>query len=90
MLTKTIYLNRHKAKKYDYKEFMAKYDADVNKYNLLAGAPILVNVEGTYINANQLLELCKPSIKMTVSNYIESLKCPTSEYHEFLEFKWAD
>ncbi len=97
MLTKTIYLNRHKAKKYDYKEFMAKYDDKSSiSYKMLVGTPLLICVEGTHIEANQLTELCKPHLRMTVNRFIMSLRNPSLynrkpvDEEVVLGFKWAD
>lgn len=89
-MNRTIYLDYNIARIQnlivDREQFIKKYDIE-DKYQLTQGAPILINVDGSYVNSNDLLNLCKPYQKMTVNKWLIGLKHPTESLN-YLEFKW--
>lgn len=65
-MSRTIYLLYRKARPIDRKEFMEKYSnttqskfASSATYTMLKGTPILINIEGTLVEAITLPEILK-------------------------------
>lgn len=96
---KTIYLNIYKAKFVDYKDYMNKYaitkldvngfdDTIIQHYKLLNGAPQIINVEGSYVKLNNLLELSSPSDQSIVNQYIMAIKNVDESPMPNIQFKW--
>ena len=100
----TVYLNRTKAVNnkwiHDYKKYMDEYAVvkktitafpeDISQpYKLLAGAPKLVCVEGTYVEANRLTDLCNTNVKLLVNQWLIAVNNPESFKPQFtINFKW--
>lgn len=86
----TIYLDYYKANKVDLKEYYRKYDDPKSSYKLLNGAPLLVNVEGHYVKANDLPDLvCNRRFIPLVNKWIMELKNPSNvSSRGTLDFKW--
>jgi len=86
----TIYLNRYKAKTVDLKEYYGTYDNNRQTYKLLKGAPLLVNVQGSYVEANDLPKLvCNKCNAIIVNQWLLELRNPTDTDHfTVLNFKW--
>ena len=97
MKTRTIYLLYNKAKPIDRKAFMAKFTCNDNSkyayaqtYKMLVGTPILVNVEGTLIEASTLLDIIKNKRDYNIVNgYIASLKSSEYRLPRQIKFKWS-
>ncbi len=96
---KTVYLNYYKANLIDYKEYMDKYsikktdvngfdDTVIQPYKLLIGAPQIINVEGSYIELNDLLRLSSLRDKTIINTYITAVKSNAECLIPFVEFKW--
>ena len=84
----TIYLNRSKAKTVDLKEHNQKYDSSIS-YKLIKGAPILVNVEGSYVEANDLPNLVVNRRHIIIVNqWLLELRNPIEKRASPLHFKW--
>lgn len=86
----TIYLNRYKAKLVNLREFYKTYDNNRQTYNLLKGAPLLVNVQGGYVEANDLPNLvCNRRFVPIVNQWLLELRNPIDTDHfTVLNFKW--
>jgi len=96
---KTVYLNYYKANLIGYKEYMDKYsikktdvngfdDTVIQPYKMLIGAPQIINVEGSYIELNDLLRLSSPKDKLIINTYITAVKSGDEGLIPFVEFKW--
>lgn len=97
---KTVYLNYYKANLIDYKEYMKKFsitkfdvngfdDTIIQPYKLLIGAPQIINVEGSYIELNDLLKLSSSKDKLIINAYIMAVKNNVDEKSiPNIEFKW--
>lgn len=86
-----VYLNYYKAEKVDRDKFFAKYDNPKASYKLLQGAPLLVNVEGSYVQAFDIPELITNRsfrVLSAVNRWLIDLKNPTNQGSEVLEWKW--
>lgn len=87
----TVYLNMYKANKVDLKEHNQMYDGSNLSYKLLQGAPLLINVEGSYINANDLPNLVvNKSQLFAVNQWLIELKNPqpNTKHSVMLNFRW--
>ncbi len=99
----TIYLDYYKAKLVDRGKFMEKYNlekVDVNgvpfrviqPYKLLVGAPLLLNVEGSCIKVNDVMDLIVNRNQRTlaaVNRWLAELKDPSNVCDGvILDFKW--
>lgn len=85
-----VILNYYKAhKEVDLKEFYKKYDNPRAQYKLLQGAPLLVNVEGRYIEANDLPNLIvNRRFVPIVNQWLLELRNPLNAGGTVLEFRW--
>lgn len=95
-----IYLDYYKANIVDRDKFFKKYSlekTDVNgvpfrviqPYKMLQGTPLLVNVEGSYINANDIPELLvSRKYSKQVNDWLQELRNPTNAGGEILDFVW--
>lgn len=96
---RTVYLMYNKAHPIDRKEFMAKYScitqskfASTAAYTMLKGTPILINVEGTLIEAITLPEILKNrSDAEDVNRFVSCLKSdkPDLSLPSQLKFRWS-
>ena len=89
----TIYLDYYKAKKLtvDLKEFYRKFDNPRTPYRLLQCAPLLVNVEGHYIEAKDLPNLViNRRFVPIVNQWLLELRNPLNEggKGKILNFVW--
>jgi len=85
----TIYLNRYKAKTVDLKEYYETYDNNRQTYKLLKGAPLLVNVQGSYVKADDLPKLVvNKRFIIIVNQFLLELINPTERKASPLHFKW--
>lgn len=86
---RTIILNKDKSKFIDIKKFYEKYDRGTRAYTMLQGTPIIMNIDGRYIELNDLYNLVyKPEDKPTIISYIRAIK--QVEIPPEVEFKWRN
>lgn len=94
-----VYLMYNKAHPIDRKEFMAKYSntaqskfAPSATYSMMKGTPILVNVEGTLIEADTLPEILKNRYNAEdVNKFMSCIKSdrPNAGLPSQLQFRWS-
>ena len=94
-----VYLLYNKARPVDRKEFMAKYScvtqskfASSATYSMMKGTPILVNVEGTLIEADTLPEILKNRHNAEdVNKFMSCIKSdrPNAGLPSQLQFRWS-
>ena len=70
-----IYLNKKYAVPWNLDEYYKKYGVE-DKYQLLKGAPLLVNVEGTYVELDSLVQAAKPKDAVWVNAFIQGVRHP--------------
>lgn len=80
---KTIYLKYKKEYVVDRENFINTYSGPIN---MLKGAPLLFNVEGTYINIEHLVDIAPLSERHTVSLFVTCIR--NAILPKFIEFKW--
>ena len=84
-----IYLDYYKANIVDLKEYYETYDSNRQTYALLKGAPLLVNVQGSYIKANDLPNLVvNKRFVIVVNQWLLSLRSPIEKDGKPLDFRW--
>lgn len=87
-----VYLDYWKADKLDLKKYYETYDKPRSQYRLLQGAPLLVNVEGHYVKANDIPELIVNRnwrVLSAVNKWMMELKNPSNvSSKEVLNFRW--
>lgn len=87
----TVYLNRMLAVPWDLNEYYKKYDVK-DKYQLLQGAPVLINVEGTYVELESLIYAAKAKDRKLISMFISSIRHPFNKgtpcLMPVIKFKW--
>lgn len=96
---RVVYLMYNKAHPIDRKEFMAKYScvtqskfASSATYTMLKGTPILINIEGTLIEAITLPEILKNRRDAEdVNRFVSCLKAdkPDLSLPSQLQFRWS-
>lgn len=71
----TINVDRLKCKCWDFKDYMKSYAPSNNRnnYSILKGAPLLLNIEGTYVEITSLINAVNRKNKAAVENYIKDL-----------------
>lgn len=85
----TIYLDYYKAKIVDRFKFYNTYSSNTGGYKLLKGSPLLVNVEGSYIRANDIPELLvSRKYAKQVNDWLAELKEPTNVGGIIIDFRW--
>jgi hypothetical protein len=99
MRRRIIYLLYRKAYPIDRKEFMEKYSntaqskfASSATYTMLKGTPILINIEGTLIEATTLPEILKNRRDADeVNKFVSCLKQNKPEINlpSQLQFRWS-
>lgn len=92
----TIYVDYYKARPFlvNRQEYIEKYTT--RTYNMFGeisttryNAPhCLINVEGSYIEDNNLLQVVPYHNKMIVNRFLMELKNPNNDYQTQMEFKW--
>lgn len=88
----TLKFDKNKKREYsvDIKEFFEIYQSQKENpsyeyrkcatgYHLLIGAPLLVNIDGTYVKSDDLGKICKSS-PFLLFNYLTLLKQPKEGY----------
>ena len=98
-MSRTIYLLYRKARPIDRKEFMEKYSnttqskfASSSTYTMLKGTPILINIEGTLIEAITLPDILKNRHDADeVNKFVSCIKSnkPELSLPSQLQFKWS-
>lgn len=85
-----IYLDYYKANIVNLKEFYETYDSNRQTYALLKGAPLLVNVQGSYVKANDLPNLvCNKRFVIIVNQWLLELRNPIDkDNRKVLNFVW--
>lgn len=97
----TIYLNKDLMYKYrqNREQMLNRYNISKNSingdygygltqpYKLAVGAPILVCIDGTYIDANDLPVLALNN-RNEVSKWVSELRSPSLTNTEAMNFKW--
>lgn len=84
----TVYLDYWKAELIDLRKHYETYDNPRSQYRLLQGAPLLVNVEGHYVRANDLPDLVVSRNKFFVNQWLIELRNPPNNGGIVLNFKW--
>jgi hypothetical protein len=93
MNRKTFFLDYDKAKKLgvivDMQKYYEKYDVDTrSQYKLLTGAPIVINVEGTYVYLD-MIPLLVQNLPTFVSNNIRDIKYAiNNDDADVVEYRW--
>lgn len=88
-----VYLNRNELKKagaiVDIREFYEKYSLDKrnNSYSMLQNAPIIMNVDGTYVSLTKLATLDIKG-KYVIEQYLREIRSPIESKVPFLCLKW--
>lgn len=94
-MSKTCYLDYKKAKKIgaivNLKEYYEKYEDDSpRQYKLLQGAPIVINIEGTYIYLDKIEELVQ-NVPLFISDNLRSLKYAIDDDTiDIVRYKWRN
>lgn len=84
----TIYLNYYKATPVNRKKLLETYDKG-RSYNVLAGMPLIISVEGTYVYVNDLPKLVVNKHQgFIVNQWVAELKHSRGTSGLNLEFKW--
>lgn len=87
-----VILNYYKANKVDLKEYYRKYDNPRAQYKLLQGAPLLVNVQGSYVEAYNIPDLIvnkSQRVFSEVNKWLSELRNPSNvDGGVILEFRW--
>lgn len=84
-----IYLDYYKAKIVDLKEYYETYDSNRQTYAMLKGAPLLVNVQGSYVKANDLPNLVvNKRFVIIVNQWLLELRNPIEKDGKALDFRW--
>lgn len=88
----TILLDYYKANTVDLKDFYRKFDNPRTPYRLLQCAPLLVNVEGSYVKAFDIPELVVNRnwrVLSALNQWLLELKNPPNEpSKQVLNFRW--
>lgn len=81
----TIYLDYYKVIPVNREKLLETYDRE-RSYNVLAGMPLIISVEGTYVYVNDLPKLVKYKRQAyLVDKYVQMFKCLEDMY---ITFKW--
>ena len=84
----TVYLRYKPDKVVDRFKFYKTYSAS-NGYKMLNGTPLLVNVDGSYIRANDIPELLvSRKYAKQVNDWLAELKEPSNGGGIIINFKW--
>lgn len=84
----TVYLRYNKDKIVDRFKFYNTYSAS-NGYKMLQGTPIIVNIEGSYIKANDIPELLvSRKYAKQVMDWLMELKEPSNVGGTIITFRW--
>lgn len=87
-----IYLDYYKAKLVDRDEFLKTYSSSTGGYKLLRGAPLLVNVDGSYVKCMDIPELItnrNQRVLSAVNRWLTDLRMPSNVTDgEILNFRW--
>ncbi len=79
-------------KEVDLKDYYRKYDNPRAQYKLLQGAPLLVNVEGHYLEAYDIPNLIvnrSQRVLSEVNKWLSELRMPSNvDGGVILEFRW--
>lgn len=74
----TIYLDRYRALKHkaivDRQLYLLKYNNPLKPYQLLQGCPMIINVDGTYVELNKLPMICERKYGGTVNDYVMAVR----------------
>lgn len=90
---KVIYLDRNEMIKagviIDIKEYYNKYSLDKrnNTYSMMQNAPIIMNVDGTYVSLTKLATLDIKG-KYVIEQYLREVRNPIESKVPFLCFRW--
>ena len=80
-----ILLDREKIKKVDLKKYYDKYSG--NGYKILKGAPMIINIEGTYVYINDLPKAVhNKKFSFFANQYVVNLKI--GYIPDLVIFKW--
>lgn len=91
---KTFYLSYKKAKELDaivdMQKYYEKYDVDTrSQYKLLTGAPIVINIEGTYVYLDKI-PLLVQNVPAFVSDSIRNIKYALyTDESDAVVYKWG-
>lgn len=84
----TIYLRYKHDKVVDREKYLSTYSASTG-YKMLKGCPLLVNVEGSYVKANDIPSLLvSRKYAKQVMDWLQELKNPPNVGGIIMEFKW--
>lgn len=84
-----VYLRYKLDKVVDRTKYFNTYSASTGIYKMLNGAPLLVNVEGSYVKAIDIPELIVYRKHLSIVNrWIQELKQPLETGGIVIDFKW--
>ena len=89
----TVYLSKKEAYEkgivVDIKEYFNKYSKEKrnNSYSMLQGAPLVINIEGTYVYLNKILTMDIKN-KFLVEQLIAETRNPMNLEGLLIRFKW--
>lgn len=85
----TIYLDYYKANIVDLGKYYETYDSNRQTYALLKGAPLLVNVQGSYVKADDLPNLVvNKRFVIIVNQWLLEIRNPIEKDGKALNFRW--
>lgn len=87
-----VYLDYYKAirghKVVNLKSFYEKYSGK-SSYKMISGTPLIINIEGTYVKIDDLIELIiNRSLVPIVLKWISATKQPLLSEPPFIQFYW--
>ena len=94
-MRKVFYLDYKKAKELgaivDMKKYYEQYDVDTrSQYNLLQGAPIVINIEGTYVYLEKI-PLLVQNVPAFVTDSIRNIKYASyTDESDVVVYKFTD
>lgn len=59
-----------------------------NGYSMLQGTPLLVSIDGSYIEAFDLLKVCSKNDSSKINKWLSELRNPIEHSTEMFVFKW--
>ena len=88
---KSIILTYDATKVVDLKEFQEQWQEKNSTIpRMMKGAPIVINIKGTYIKLNDLPSLVKfPNQKFLVQQYVCAIQKQDENLVPYLRFKWV-
>ena len=89
-----FYLDYTKAKPLliDVKEWYERYKNENSRkfsgYSMLQGTPMIVSIEGSYMECNDLLKVCHKNDSGKINKWLSELRNPLENAVERFTFRW--